>query len=111
VRLTTRSTSTTEAMLLPQWQMNTPIRGGSSPGISPILNMENGMDIYIAMAEFLYPLRVISGKEDSMFSLGIALLIISTGVYVITTMLMMGQLQKRKIPINWFLIRLYLPRP
>ncbi len=45
-----------------------------------------------------------------MFTVFLALMILFAGGYVVTTMLMMGQLQKRKIPINWFLIRLYLPK-
>ena len=45
-----------------------------------------------------------------MIILFIALMLIAVAVHVTTSILIVGQLQKRKVPINFFLLRLYLPK-
>ena len=45
-----------------------------------------------------------------MFTTLIVLTLFAVAVNVTMSMLIVGQIQKRKVPINFFLLRLYLPK-
>lgn len=45
-----------------------------------------------------------------MFTYLIALMLLAVAVNITTSMLIVGQLQKRKAPINFIMLRAYLPK-
>ena len=45
-----------------------------------------------------------------MFSFFVALALLAIALNITLSMLIVGELQKRKVPINFFLLRLYLPK-